>query len=102
MGEEAKEWSVGFSEAGLGSDELQKPISPENDECHEEWRCVGCNSGALERVNFCHLEGQEEGQVLRSRKGAKQPTPDEVRAHRITHLPFRDWCPVCVAGRAKD
>ena len=30
------------------------------------------------------------------------PTQAEVDSHNITHLPFRPWCPSCVAGQAKD
>ena len=28
------------------------------------------------------------------------PCAEEVRLHNLTHLPFRDWCPFCVQGRA--
>ena len=33
---------------------------------------------------------------------AKPPAEEEVRKHNATHLPFRDWCPECVAGAAND
>ncbi len=26
----------------------------------------------------------------------------EIVEHNLTHLPFRDWCPCCVAGKAKQ
>ena len=29
-----------------------------------------------------------------------QPTQKQLDDHRIDHLPFRSWCPECVAGRA--
>ena len=29
-----------------------------------------------------------------------QPTQRQIDDHRIDHLPFRSWCPQCVAGRA--
>ena len=44
----------------------------------------------------------EEAEDVRRRRPAASPTEAEVRAHRATHLPFRNWCPECVAGRAKD
>ena len=28
------------------------------------------------------------------------PSRQEVQEHNITHLPFRSWCPFCVAGKA--
>lgn len=35
------------------------------------------------------------------KKEVFKPTPDEVRAHNKTHLPFRSWCPHCVNGKAQ-
>ena len=29
------------------------------------------------------------------------PTQEEVDVHNATHVPFRSWCPFCVAGKAK-
>ena len=29
----------------------------------------------------------------------RRPTRAEALEHEITHLPFRDWCDVCVSGR---
>ena len=29
------------------------------------------------------------------------PSAEQMRVHRLTHNPFRSWCPQCVAGRAK-
>ena len=28
-----------------------------------------------------------------------KPSPTDVEQHRLTHLPFRDWCPECLMGR---
>ena len=28
-----------------------------------------------------------------------KPSPADVELHRLTHLPFRDWCPECLMGR---
>ena len=40
----------------------------------------------------------EEAIGAMRRKPAMRPSEAEVRAHRATHLPFRDWREVCVAG----
>jgi len=47
-------------------------------------------------------EGQEEARDPLRRRPAARPTQEEVRLHRATHLPFREWCPECVAGAAND
>ena len=36
------------------------------------------------------------------RRVCRQPTPAEVRQHRLTHVSFRECCPECVAGAAHD
>ena len=63
-----------------------------------------------------HVEGQDEMEekecgdellqpeardVLR-RRPACLPSAEERQRHEVTHLPFRDWCKVCVAGAAND
>ena len=47
-------------------------------------------------------ENEGEAQQPTRRTPSTRPTAAEMRAHRVSHLPFRDWCPECIAGRAKD
>ena len=50
-------------------------------------------------------EHTDEEEVFERVAGAKAkkiprgPTAEEQRLHRVTHCPFRSWCPKCVAGR---
>ena len=44
----------------------------------------------------------DEGKEALRRRPAARPSEDEVRRHRATHIPFRDWCPECIAGAAND
>ena len=30
------------------------------------------------------------------------PSVEEQRLHRVTHMPYRSWCPHCVAAAAND
>ena len=34
------------------------------------------------------------------RRPPQAPTEDEVREHDLVHVPFRSWCPHCVAAAA--
>ena len=48
-------------------------------------------------------EGQEEeAEEAKRRPDIKVPSKEEVRRHNVSHLPYRSWCPQCVAGRGKD
>eukprot|EP00973_Karenia_brevis_P032584 4498003-Karenia_brevis.AAC.1 len=47
-------------------------------------------------------EGSEEARVPRTATTPKDPTPEEYRAHRITHLPYRAWCPHCVRAKKRN
>ena len=38
----------------------------------------------------------EEAHNARPMTTPKEPTKEERELHEITHLPFRDWCPLCV------
>ena len=29
------------------------------------------------------------------------PTPQMIAEHEVTHIPYRSWCPACVAGRGR-
>ena len=53
-------------------------------------------------VNEGDEEESEEARRGISRKPPVSPSPEELRIHRLTHYPFRSWCPACVAGRAKS
>ena len=65
-----------------------------------------CNSPAVRPIDSKkeHEVGQdaEEAVEVKAPKVPVRPTQDEVEKHNITHLPFRSWCPCCVAGKAKS
>ena len=46
------------------------------------------------------LEVDEEAAEAIEVKWTCMPCEEEVRVHNLTHLPFRDWCPYCVQGKA--
>ena len=65
-------------------------------------------------------EGGERGEEQEDSEGEKQdeaekgsrrvvklqdprkPTEEEVKEHQLTHLPFRNWCKHCVAGKGTE
>ena len=44
----------------------------------------------------------DEVVTIHGTKKVTRPSAEEVRAHNILHIPYRDWCPERVAGRGKD
>ena len=48
-----------------------------------------------------HEEAEEEGLIPKVKKVVTKPTPEEVERHMATRIPFREWCPHCVAGKSK-
>ena len=48
------------------------------------------------------LEEEEEARIARTRRKPKEPSLEERRAHRLTHLPYRNWCEVCVEARGRN
>ena len=49
------------------------------------------------------LEIEEEPDHLRKLVDPKLPTQDKVDEHYLRgHVPYRNWCPVCIQARGKD
>ena len=40
--------------------------------------------------------------TARSLRTPESPTDVARKAHNATHVPFRDWCPICVASRGRS
>ena len=45
----------------------------------------------------------QEDEVVKKVKDPKLPSQPEVDQHWIMgHLPYRDWCPICVKAQGRD
>ena len=50
-----------------------------------------------------HDEEQQQGTKAKAVQAPKQPTPrQEIQKHNVTHLPYRNWCPICVQARGRQ
>ena len=47
-------------------------------------------------------EESAEARIMRTKVPPKAPSIQAWREHQLMHLPFRSWCPHCVAGKAVD
>ena len=64
------------------------------------------NTGGADNVErrCADMEGEqgaihvpdEEVRQTRTVKSPPMPTQEEIDAHRVSHLPYRCWCPECV------
>ena len=43
----------------------------------------------------------KEARMARGSNVDERPSQHDVDIHNLTHLPFRNWCPHCVKGKAK-
>ena len=53
----------------------------------------------------CRAEEEEvsedvEGRHVPVPRAPREPSRAEREEHNLTHLPYRSWCPFCVAGKA--
>ena len=93
---------AGFSPAGTVSAAASRlPVRPYVSEPSVE---VSSASGRLMPVEeeSDEKELEEEAEEAVRKAEVRTPTKEEVRKHNVSHLPFRNWCPQCVAGRGKD
>eukprot|EP00973_Karenia_brevis_P032750 4520451-Karenia_brevis.AAC.1 len=77
----------------------------EEEEGEQESKVTGgsSSSNSQERVEVEVVEEDfEEAKSARPVNTPKTPTPEEYRIHRLTHLPYRSWCPHCVRGKKRN
>jgi hypothetical protein len=48
------------------------------------------------------LTAVKEARVPQTLTSPDKPTEKEVDEHYLTHLPYRNWCPVCVAAAGRE
>ena len=56
----------------------------------------------VERVIAEEETAAHDNQVVQKQRGMPEPilpSPTEVNLHNLSHLPYRSWCPHCVAAR---
>ena len=71
--------------------------------------CDGLIAPAEEAVDSPPINGdedevaddqeEEEVEPLRKATSPMMPSAAEVEEHRLTHVPYRCWCPECCMGR---
>ena len=57
--------------------------------------------GAERRVVDLEME-DEEARVPKAHSRKFTPSPDEFNKHCLTHLPYRNWCPICIQSKRKN
>ena len=53
-------------------------------------------------IPFDQAEEEEAETAIKAKKVRKpnMPTQKEIEEHMLSHCPFREWCPHCVAGQS--
>lgn len=46
--------------------------------------------------------GIVDKRLVRKMVDPRKPTAEEVKEHDLTHIPYRNWCPICVRCKGKD
>ena len=81
----------GSEHGGEDAQEPEEQEQPDEDGSHE-----------IER-QFDDDEQLESGnREPKKLQDPKLPSQDEIRAHELTHLPYRSWCVHCVRGKGKS
>ena len=59
-----------------------------------------------EYIQENHGEDQQhehhEAHRARGLRQPQQPTPQQIAEHNLTHLPYRNWCPICAQGKGRQ
>eukprot|EP00971_Amphidinium_carterae_P048948 964526-Amphidinium_carterae.4 len=51
--------------------------------------------------NTVNTELSQQTNISRQLRQPPQPTQQEQEEHRITHMPYRSWCPICVKAKGQ-
>ena len=87
------------------SDERIYPLSQEGWEKPEEAGITLDDEPVVDCVEGEEEVSMETGQVVQLPKGLPSPTlpsKKKVDFRNLTHIPYRSWCPFCVAARRKN
>ena len=44
----------------------------------------------------------KDERVVKDLVDPRRPTQKEIDEHYKTHLPYRNWCPICIQGKGRD
>ena len=104
MGQSASSSARGSRGARDGDDEVQgikrQRVRVDKDtevDVEQTVRSEGADDNAEGEIS--EQDGTESPEI-KARRIPKGPSKEEKRLHDLTHVPFRSWCPKCVAGRA--
>ena len=59
-------------------------------------------ASAVDRRAIADADQAGEAKTSRSLRTFEPPTDAARMSHNATHVPFRDWCPICVASRGRS
>ena len=94
------EQTCGFCSAIIDrSWKRESGISPNSNKHVHEDTCNVCGIGDESAVGLEDVS--EEAMRVRKLVDLKKPSQQEVDEHFLSHLPFRNWCPHCMKGKAK-
>ena len=78
-----------------------RDVEDADEEAQVRLRQVAVGQGASMRPDVLEEVVPDEEAVdrIRQRNVARPPSKQEVKDHNVVHMPFRSWCPICMAGR---
>ena len=53
-------------------------------------------------IDADRLEKEGDKREIRRLIDPRKPTTEEVDEHELTHVPYRNWCPICVMAKGKE
>lgn len=74
--------SVGIWER---EDTHENPSNEHEDPDEDDFRCAPCETGGITEL----------------RRHPGNPAQEEVGEQKLTHCPFRSWCPICVEAQGR-
>ena len=90
-----KQWDPGGGVCGLGD-----PTTEEMELEEEELIIDGIVTGR--DAKRYGKDDDERSENVRRLVDPRKPTKQEVEDHELFHVPYRNWCPICVRAKGKE
>ena len=87
----------------LANDVNEEVYGNDGAERHEAQEALAGDRRAIAGADQAgQLDISGEAKAARIQRTPEPPTDAARMAHNTTHVPFRDWCPICVASRGRS
>ena len=95
-------WIDGMHDADSVDDDVEELFGRSDDDAEDDDDLFAHPVPDEKTTDPLHIKTKGDEREPEDLRSPVRPSARAVELHQYTHLPFRSWCPVCIAARAKE